>query len=129
MGTVKKPYVIRGAAIAPLDLTGKQVGGVSLQGDVDLRVLLTAQRLQLVELRIGAGYYHPRHHHPEHESIGYVVSGRLQMGIGDDEYVLEPGDAWHHPVGLHHWTRALEDTLAIEIHGPPRPEFSGEMAS
>ena len=30
--------------------------------------------------------------HPGHE-WGYVLSGRLQVRIGFDEYVLEPGDA------------------------------------
>ncbi|HJM42343.1 MAG TPA: cupin domain-containing protein [Nitrospinota bacterium] len=112
------------STVAPLDMGGKKVGGVLLEGQVDLWVLLTGERLQMVELHIGKGYFHPLHSHPEHESIGYVISGKLEMRIGEEEHTLGPGDAWHHGVGVAHWTRGLEDTRAVEIHGPPRPEYS-----
>ncbi len=114
--------------VAPLDMEGKKVGGVPLEGQVDLWVLLTGERLQMVELHIGKGFFHPLHGHPEHESIGYVISGKLRMRIGEEEHTLGPGDAWHHGVGVAHWTRALEDTRAVEIHGPPRLEYSGSEA-
>lgn len=110
--------------IEPLNLAGRSIGGVMHQGESELRVAMTGERLQLVELRLNEGFYHPRHNHPDHESMGYVISGRLEMGIGDEEFVLTPGCAWRHGVGVYHWTRALEDTLAVEIHSPARPEFS-----
>lgn len=116
--------VVHSKLVKPLDMTGRRVGGVEPQGGHAPRVLITGQRLQLVELHLDKGFYHPRHNHPEHESLGYVISGRLQMGIGDQECILESGDAWHHRIGVYHWTRAVEDTHAVEIHAPPRPEFS-----
>lgn len=118
--------VVSSRAVKPLDVLGRRVGGVVPLGGHEPRVLITGQRLQLVELRLDKGFFHPRHNHPEHESTGYVISGRLQMMIDGHEYTLGPGDAWHHRIGVYHWTRALEDTLAVEIHAPPRPEFSRE---
>jgi quercetin dioxygenase-like cupin family protein len=109
--------------ILPLVLSGKKVGGVALEGKAELRVMMTGQNLQLVALSLGAGYYHPRHNHPDHESIGYVITGKLSMMIGDKEYVMTPGSTWCHPKGVYHWTRAIEDCEAVEIHSPPRPEF------
>ena len=110
--------------VRPLDLRGKTVGGVSLEGSAVLHVLLTGERLQIVELNLKNGFHHPRHNHPENESIGYVLKGRLHMTIDDVEYTLEPGDAWRHRAGVFHSTTALEDTAAVELHAPPRPEFS-----
>ena len=110
--------------IEPLDMEGKGVGGVIREGRVDSWALITGERIQLTEFHVEKDYYHPLHNHPEHESIGYVISGRLRMCIGEEEFTLGPGDAWHHGVGVFHWTRALEDTRAVEIHSPPRPEFS-----
>ena len=109
--------------VLPVILTGMKVGGVALEGKGESRVMMTGENLQLVALSLGVGYYHPLHNHPEHESIGYVISGKLNMMIGGEEYVLNPGSVWHHPKGVYHWTRALENCEAVEIHSPPRPEF------
>lgn len=115
--------------VGPLDMSHKvaleTAAGTLPEGQRALWVLITGQRLQLVELRLKEGFFRPPHHHPEHESIGYVISGRLQMMIDGREYTLGPGDAWHHRIGVYHATRAIEDTHAVEIHGPPRPDLSG----
>lgn len=113
--------VVRSKDVKPHGL--KMVGGVAIEGERESRMVLAGERAQLMELRLNKGFYHPRHHHPEHESIGYLISGRLQMMIDDKEYVLEPGDGWRHRAGVFHSTRALEDSVAVEIHTPPRQEF------
>jgi quercetin dioxygenase-like cupin family protein len=123
-GGESKMWVTDASNVKPLNLDGVQVGGVDLKGEVDLRVLVTGANIQIVQLSLAKGFYHPPHNHPEHESIGYVITGELEMGIGEEEHVLGPGHAWHHGIGVIHWTRAREDTLAIEIHSPRRPEFS-----
>jgi len=110
--------------VSPLNLDGVEIGGVELIGNVELRVLTTGTNLQIVELRLSKGFYHGPHNHPDNESIGYVISGKLQMGIGNEEHFLGPGCTWHHGIGVIHWTRAVEDTLAVEIHSPLRPEYS-----
>ena len=99
------------------------IGGVHLEGEAQLKLMTSGANLQLVELRLKKGYYHPRHNHPEHESIGYVISGDVEMTIGDQTYRLGPGDSWHHGVGVPHSTKALTDTYAVEAHSPLRPEY------
>lgn len=99
----------------------KEMGGYKLQGSSLLRLMMTGNRIQLKELHLEKGFYHPKHKHNDEESIGYIIKGHLQMCIGDQEYILRDGDSWHHPDGMFHWTRALEDTYAIEVHSPPRP--------
>lgn len=110
--------------VKPVDRTARTISGTAPEGESELWTLVTGQRLQLVELHLYQGFFRAEHHHPEHESIGYVISGQLQMGINGKEYILEAGDAWHHRLGVPHWTRALEDTRAVEIHAPPRPDLS-----
>lgn len=116
-------YVTKGSTLTPKSVNGMFIGGVQLEGEAELKVMRSGDNIQLVELRLKKGYYHPTHNHPEHESIGYVISGRVEMTIGDETYLLGPGDAWHHATGVHHSTRALEDTYAIETHSPLRPEY------
>jgi quercetin dioxygenase-like cupin family protein len=110
--------------ILPLVLTDKKIGGVTLEGKAELRVMIKGEHIQLVALKLDKGYYHPLHNHPEHESVGYVVSGRLEMRVGEEELVLDPGSSWYHPKGVFHSTRALELTEAVEIHTPPRSEYA-----
>jgi quercetin dioxygenase-like cupin family protein len=100
---------------------GMNVGGVTIQGQGLLRITMTGALGQLTEIYLKKGYYHPEHKHIDEESIGYVVKGHLIMGIGSQEYVLRDGDSWCHPDGVFHWTRAVEDTYALEMHCPPRP--------
>lgn len=111
--------------VTPRQTRGQVVGGVKLEGDGQIKVMRTGENLQLVELRLQKGFFHPLHNHPANESIGYVISGKLEMQIGDERHVLGPGDAWHHGIGVHHSTRALEDTYAVEMHSPIRPEYAG----
>jgi quercetin dioxygenase-like cupin family protein len=109
-----------GKDVKPQSVKGRLVAGVAAEGDAFKKEMQAGQHLQLVELDLKKGFYRPAHNHPEHESIGYVISGSLEMMIGHKTYRLGPGDAWHHPVGVMHATRALADTLAVEVHSPPR---------
>ena len=108
--------------VKQIDHSGKDVGGVTIEGRSLVRLMMTGALGQLVELKLKKGFYHPNHYHPGEEAIGYVIKGHLQMGIIDKEYFLRDGDAWRHPEGAFHWTKAIEDTYAIEVHCPPRPE-------
>lgn len=116
----------RGKDLPQRHINGAVIGGVVIEGEADLRVMGSGAALQLCELYLKKGYYHPLHSHPEHESIGYVISGKIEMQIGEQTYLLGPGDSWHHPIGVPHSTRALEDSYAVEAHNPLRPEYLPE---
>jgi quercetin dioxygenase-like cupin family protein len=100
----------------------ERAGGVEIEGRAEATVIAGAN-LMAVKLAIEPGFYHPWHNHLASESMGVVVEGLLEMKIGEQVRRFRPGDVWHHPVGLHHWTRAIEPTLAVEFHAPLRPDL------
>jgi len=109
--------------VEPLSLENKKIGGVPIEGGAELRVVMTGTKIQLVKINFKEGYSHGWHNHPKHESVGYLIRGKVYMKVGDEEFVLEAGDVWHHPIGVYHETKALETSEGIEIHTPLRPEY------
>jgi len=106
-----------------VDMKGQVVAGVAIEGQQYLWRLLSGERLQVIESVLEKGFHHGEHRHPQHETVGYVISGRLQMVIDGSEYDLGPGDAWHHGVNVPHWTRAREETRIVSVHSPPREQY------
>lgn len=106
------------AQLGGTEMTGAQLGG---QGETTL--LAQGEGALVVLLNFKTGFLQPGHSHPDHESYGYVISGKLRMVVGDVEQTLGPGASWWHPKGMHHITEALEPSQAIEIHVPPREDI------
>jgi quercetin dioxygenase-like cupin family protein len=96
------------------------VEGVKEQGHVEVRKLLVGDEILLLHVFRKKGLIDPVHKHMDHESMGYLISGRLRLVIGGEEFIAEPGTAWLHPVGVDHFSEALEDVEQIEIKSPPR---------
>lgn len=86
--------------------------------------------------------------HYKRDEYGYLLEGamRLRVGLSNgkiDEFLLEPGDAYHFPAGLPHqeeaivFTRILEMSPAVgndrlgleEEYGLPRPKNSALKSS
>lgn len=96
------------------------VEGVKEQGHVEVRKLLVGDEILLLHVFRKKGLLDPVHKHMDHESMGYLISGRLRLIIGGKEFIAEPGTAWLHPVDVEHFSEALEDCEQIEIKSPPR---------
>lgn len=86
---------------------------------LSVKELMTGQDATLLEFRRAKGLVDPNHAHPDHESICYLVSGRVRVIIDGEEFIAEPGDAWIHPAGVPHFHETLEDSVQIEIKAPP----------
>ena len=97
-----------------------KVEGLPFRGNVSLKAMLSGERMVMIEMRYPRGAASPEHAH-DHESVCYVVSGRIRGVIDGAESVLEAGDACVHPVGVPHSVEALEDSLIVEIKSPARP--------
>ena len=93
-------------------------------GHVDLKPLLVGDDMLMVEIFEKAGVRVPEHSHDDHESLVYLIKGRMKLAIGGREFVAKAGDAWIHPKGVPHWSESLEDCLAIEIKSPPRKTWN-----
>ena len=102
---------------------GKVTDGVVDLGGGELILAAISPSSMVVHLELEPGYLQPGHVHPDHDSLGYVISGRIRMVVDGVEAILEPGDAWHHPMGSFHVTEALEHSTALEIHVPLRPDL------
>lgn len=95
------------------------VEGVAEQGHARVKKMMVGDQILLLEVWREKGLIDPVHKHMDHESTAYLVSGRLRLIIGGEEFIATPGSAWIHPVGVDHFSEALEDCLQIEIKSPP----------
>ena len=102
--------------------SGAEIAGHTVKGHGSGELLVRGAGTMLVRLRVAKGFDQDGHLHDGHESIGYVVSGRLEMSVGDDTRILEAGSTWYHPKGVRHTCRALEDSEMLEFHAPLRPD-------
>lgn len=108
---------------------GATVAGHVIKGEGQGELLVHGAGTMLVRLRLAAGFDQDGHLHPDHESIGYVVSGRIEMSVGPQTRVLEPGATWYHPRGVQHTCKALEDSELLEFHAPLRDDVLALFAN
>ena len=83
--------------------------GITARGVVGDTVRLS--RIEAVE-----GATSPNHNHANEQFV-YLLSGSLRCLVGDDEYILEPGDVAVFPAWVPHNLTALEDSVWVEAHG------------
>ena len=100
------------------------VEGAVEQGELSLKVLMVTDDFLLIKAWRGKGLIDPVHQHDDHESVAMLLSGRLKMRIGDEEFIAEPGDVWRHPAGVAHYSEALEACVQIEIKSPARKTWT-----
>jgi len=86
------------------------------------KTLVHGARTLMTEFRLEAGAVLPRHAHP-YEQTGYLVSGRLELTIGAETFVAEPGDSWCIPADVEHGGLARQDCVAIEVFSPLREDY------
>ncbi len=55
----------------------------------------------------------------DYETVGYVVSGRLEVTVGTTVLDLGPGDSWSVPRGAEHSYRVVDVLTAVEATSPP----------
>lgn len=103
-----------------------EVEGVKMLGQVDVRKLMVGDEILLLHVHRKKGLVDPKHKHDDHETIAYLIKGRLRLVIGGKEFIAEPGTAWIHPPGVEHFSEALEDCEQLEIKSPPRKTWVSE---
>ena len=95
------------------------VEGAVEQGHLSVKVLMVTDEFVLLKAFRKKGLIDPVHKHDDHVSVATLVSGRMRMTIGDEEFIAEPGSVWRHDRGVVHQSEALEDCVQIEIKAPP----------
>lgn len=101
---------------------GAEIGGHTIKGSGAGALVTLGTGTMLVRLDLEEGFDQDGHLHPDNESIGYILSGRVEMTVGEDKMELGPGDTWYHPKGTFHTCRVLESAEILEFHAPLRPD-------
>ncbi len=112
-------YLAKNAEVKEQVLT--TVEGKQLKGEVRLKAMMAGNQIQYAP---GTGT--PTHVH-QHESLVYVVKGKVKMTVENEVYILSAGDVCRHPQGVPHSVEGLEQATVVEIKSPaPRlEEFLG----
>jgi quercetin dioxygenase-like cupin family protein len=94
------------------------VEGLMLRGGLaSFRLRERATSGLLYEVRYPAGVSSPEHSH-DHDSIIYLLSGRLRGTVNGRETVVRPGETVIHPLGIRHSVEALLDSHWLEFKAP-----------
>jgi quercetin dioxygenase-like cupin family protein len=86
-------------------------------GELAVKPLIRGETMTFLEIRYAAGVGAPLHTHA-HESIAYVVRGKVKSTVGSEVFIMGPGDVCRHPKGVPHGLEAIEDSLVVEIKSP-----------
>jgi quercetin dioxygenase-like cupin family protein len=95
-------------------------GVVEEPGKLTVKSLLVGRDMVMLEAFKAKGMVDPVHQHDDHESVAYLLKGRMRLVIGGQEFIAEAGDSWIHPPGVPHFSEALEDCIQLEVKSPPR---------
>ena len=89
---------------------------------IEMKTLVHGKKTLMVEFRMKKGALLPLHSHP-HEQTGYLVSGNINLTIGNETFDVKPGDSWCIAGDIVHHAVILEDTVAIEVFSPVREDY------
>ena len=80
------------------------------------------KNLMLSYLEMDAGAEIPLHHHP-HEQGGILVSGRMQLTIGEETRICEPGEMYLIPADVPHRAVAVNGpAVVLDVFSPVRED-------
>lgn len=103
-------------------LVVKSIEGKPMNGDLLVKPLIKGDEMTLLEIHYTPGVGAPLHVH-DHESLAYVVKGKVKMIVGKEVYILGPGDVCRHPQGIPHRVEGIDESIVVEIKSPA-PEIS-----
>ena len=86
-------------------------------GDLIVKPLIKGDEMTFLEIHYTPGVGAPLHVH-QHESLAYVVKGKVKMTVGKEEFILGPGDVCRHPKGVPHGVEGIEESIVVEIKSP-----------
>jgi len=106
----------RNADVTEIRVTSVE-GKPTYGGELAVKPLIKGDEMTFLEISYAAGVGAPLHAHT-HESIAYVVSGKVKSTVGSTAFIMGPGDVCRHPSGVLHGLEAIEDSVVVEIKAP-----------
>jgi quercetin dioxygenase-like cupin family protein len=77
----------------------------------------------LAEWELNAGAVIPPDLHPEMEAVAYVVSGRVEVNMGEEPVTLKAGSAFVASFRTEHSIKALDDSIVMVMFSPPQEDW------
>lgn len=93
--------------------------------DIRQKTLVFGEKTLMTEFVLKAHHTLPEHAHP-FEQTGYLVSGHIQLKIGNETYDTLAGDSWCIPMNVIHGAHVQEDSVAVEVFSPVRQDYLPE---
>lgn len=90
-----------------------------------MKTLVYGDKSLLTEFKLIAGHTLPRHAHI-YEQTGYLVSGKIELTIGEETFAVSPGDSWSVPGNVEHNAKIIVDSVAVEVFSPARKDYLPE---
>jgi quercetin dioxygenase-like cupin family protein len=87
------------------------------------QVMSYSQGIMLVRHKMEPGWVGAAHSHP-HEQLIYVVSGAIQLTVGDRTHTLSAGDSFLVGGGIQHQARANRATEVLDVFEPYRSDYA-----
>jgi quercetin dioxygenase-like cupin family protein len=85
--------------------------------------LAWGEKIMLSLVKLNPNAIVPSHSHP-HEQMALVLSGKLEVTIGNERRLLNEGDVFLVPSGAEHSVKNLNsETQVLDIFSPPREDF------
>lgn len=91
--------------------------------------LVAAEKLLMVRATMEARHCHPFHIHSHREEIIYVIQGRAEQWVGDEQRILGPGEMAHIPPGVVHATYNPHDEALVFLAILSPAVLPSELAS
>ena len=86
------------------------------------KTLVYGEKTLTAEFLLAKDSILPDHSHPN-EQTGYLVSGHMRLKIGSEVFETHAGDSWCIPMDVVHGAQVLEDSVAVEVFSPVRPDY------
>ncbi len=82
------------------------------------------EKLMLSYLEMDEGAEVPLHSHP-HEQGGILISGRMELQIGDETRLVDPGGMYLIPGGVPHRAKAVGGpAVVLDVFSPVREDYA-----
>ncbi|HPQ54811.1 MAG TPA: cupin domain-containing protein [Spirochaetota bacterium] len=101
---------------------GSEIKAVDIVQGITMKTTVFGEHTLMTEFHLVKGVTLPSHCHP-HEQTGYLVSGKLILRVGNEEFSVDPGDSWCVPGNVPHSAVAIEESTAIEVFSPVREDY------
>lgn len=106
-------------------VTPQDAAQVETRAGVHRRTMAATDEAMLCEFFLERDAIVPTHSHLN-DQVGYVIYGKVEVTIGGEMQICQPGDSYAIPGGVPHTTHALVDSLLITVFSPPHDEVRNE---